>query len=364
MRHNYWERVLESLTADRNFLDEHPPAVEEFAQEIVPRLDDAVHGWFLKKYWTRLEDVADDPSMVAFVRRAEWFSTAFLKEAGVSTLFSHEEWHSLVGQVPKTLARVCSSPETFQDIGKRAQDSLIGVVLHEAEKRPSILVRLEELAETEALSPRQHQRFRKHVSSLDVSVLRATRLKLTTCFRRIISALKERDWYEQNPAVVLIESWGPERVAQLSETDQDELGRNILQAAHGRSNAASRFLVGMSTSASAWPLGVVRGALVECFVNERKEVRFKEKHLELVVDAIGSLPDDAKESVMTAVTAAIEAGTPRDGYDREDFQAVSELVREHSVGQRLSHCLDEKAKTLPERKERDVPDLFEIRSSS
>ena len=325
LRHSYGGRLLESMTSDRTYLDDHAPAVEAFARDTVPRLDEIVHGWFLKKYWIALEEVADDPSMALFSRRGEWFSTAFLTNSGVGTLFSSDEWHGLMGEVPKTLARVCGKPQTFGQIGERAQDSLVGVVLSEATTRPSVLTRLEALAEEQALSPRQDERFRAHVLSLDVSALRATRLKLATCFRRVISALKEHDWYVQNPAVVLVGSWGPEQVAQLSETEHVELGRNILQAAEGKANAASRFLVGMSTGASSWALGVVRGFLLGCFVNERREIRFKEKHLGCVLDGIGGLPDDSQKKIMDDVVTAIEQGTPSDWFDQEAFVESPEL---------------------------------------
>ena len=358
LRHNYGERLLASLTSDRNYLDDYPPAVEAFARDTTARLDESVHAWFLRKLWETLEAVADDPSMGLFTRRGEWFSSAFLDGGSAARLFSAEEWHGLMAEVPKTLAVACGKASIFSQIGERAQDSLVGVVLDEAETHPSVLTRLEGLAEAGALSSQQGKRFREHVLSLEVRALRATRLKLTTSFRRIISALKERDWYVQNPAVVLVESWGPEQVAQLSEKEQEELGRNILQAAHGKSNAASRFLVGLSASVSSWPIGLVRGALLECFVNEQREIRFKDRHLERVLDSIAGLSDDAQRSVIGDVITAIEDGTPRDWYDREDFRRVSEPVRGHCAGQRLAQCLEDKAKTVSEQSETNFTALF------
>lgn len=358
LRHNYGERLLVSLTSDRNYLDDHPPAVEAFARDTIARLDDTVQGWFLRKYWNALETVADDPSMGLFTRRGEWFSSEFLGGARAEHLFSSEEWHGLMAEVPKTLAMACSKPPIFGQIGERAQDSLVGVVLDEAATRPSVLTRLEVLAEAKALSLQQGKRFAEHVLSLDVDALRATRLKLTTCFRRVISALRERNWYVQNPAVALVESWGPEHVAQLSEREQDELGRNILQAAHGNSNAARRFLVGLSTSADSWPIGLVRGALLECLINERMEIRFKDKHLTLVLDAIPGLSSESRESVIEDVTSAIQEGVPEDWCYREDFQRVSDAVRGHCAGREIARCLDEKAKTVVERPNIDLSELL------
>lgn len=359
LRHNYGERLRESLTADQNFLDDHLPAVEEFAHDTLLRLDERVHGWFLEKYWSVLESVADDPTVALFARRGEWFSIAFLTKRGCSALFSDDEWHSLIGQFPKTLARVCAHPAVFRSIGERAQDSLVGVLLYEATTRPSILTRLEALAADEVLTPRQDGRFREHVMSLDVERVGATRLQLATCFGRIIRALKERDWYVQNPAVALVRSWGPEQVTQLSKAEQVELGRNILQAAEGNANGASRFLFDMSRSPTLWPLGVVRGVLLESFVNESKEIRFKEKHLDRVLDAVGGLPSAVRQQVTDDIVGAVEQGTPAFWVDQDAVQRVAKVVDEHGAGPSLAKCLEAKAKTLPERSEEDVDDLFQ-----
>ena len=351
LRHNYGERLRESLTADLNFLDDHPPAVEAFAHDTVLRLDQGVHGWFLEKYWSVLESLADDPTVALFARRGEWFSIAFLTKRGCSALFSEDEWHVLVGQFPKALARVCAHPRVFRCIGERAQDSLVGVLLHEATTRPSILTRLESLASDEVLTPRQDGRFREHVMSLDVERVGATRLKLATCFRRIIRALKERDWYVQNPAVALVVSWGPEQVAQLSDAEAVELGRNILQAAEGNANGASRFLFDMSRSPTLWPLGLVRGVLLESFVNEEKEIRFKEKHLDQVLTSVGGLRSAARQQVTNDVVCAVEQGMPSLWVNQDDVRRVAKVVDEHGAAPSLGKCLEAKAKAVAKRLE-------------
>ncbi len=358
LRHAYAERLLGSMTSDKNYLDDHAPAVKAFASDTVPRLDQKVHGWFLRKFWTALEAVSDDPSMALFTRRGEWFSRSFLAETQTGVTFSSDEWHGLMGQMPKTLARVCSKPSIFGQIGERAQDSLVGVILDEASTRPTVLTRLETLAEERALSRQQEKRFRAHVLSLEATVLRATRLKLTTCFRSIIEAVRSYHWYTQNPALDLVVASGVEQIKQLTEEDQIELGRNILQAAQGEANSAERILRTLSQSSAACPPAVVKGVALECFVNEEGEVRFKDKHLTLVLDAIAGLPNDVQRSVMDEVIAAIEEGTPRDGSDQERFRSVSEFVGAHSAGQRLAQCLEEKSETVPERTEKDLTGLF------
>ena len=358
LRHSYGERLLASLKSDRNYLDDYAPTVEAFARETITRLDESVYAWFLQKYWKALEAAADDPSMALFTRRAEWFSSAFLTSAGPSAVFSDDDWHGLMAEFPTTVARVCSSKTIFENIGERAQDSVVGVVMQRVTVRPSVLCRLEALADEGSLSVRQLERFREFVLSLDINVLRATRLRLSTCFDRIISDLKSYTWPIQNPALGLVDSVEVDQLGRLTDAQQTLLGRNVLQAAEGNAYSAKRILCLLAQGSTTWPRNVLRGLALECFVNEQGELRFKEKFLSLVLDAIAGCSAGDQQSVVDDVISAIEEGTPRDGYDRGDFRRVGELVRGHSVGMRLALCLDEKAKTAPEQTETNLTELF------
>ena len=237
LRHHFGERLIKALVGDGSYLDDYAPTVRKFAREIVLRLDDQVHAWFLKKYWPLLEKIVDDPAMARFARRGEWFSKEFLTEIGVSSVISHEEWHDLVHQHPKMLMKICSDRPIFERIGERAQTSIVSLILSEATHTPSLLRKLEVLDQDQVLSTRQQSLFRCYIMSIDIDALGATELSVASCFGRVIAALKERNWYVQNPAIWLVESWSPEQIGQLSEAKQGELGRNVLQSAHGGAHA-------------------------------------------------------------------------------------------------------------------------------
>ena len=278
LRHGFGQQMLDSLLKEVNFLDDHEPAVAAFAESILRRIDAAIHVWLLDKYWDALEAVSDDSSMAVFTRRGQWFCSTMLVGVGID-LLSHDEWHLRVGRFPKTLMSVCSIADIFRKVGERAQDSLVGSMLDEASTHASSLKLLERLNDEGALSTRQKQRFYDGVTELSRSTVLASGLRTKTCYADLIDALKSRNWYSQNPAINVIVSNGPGQAAELTEVQQVNLGRNILQAGEGYSGGAMEFLSNLASDVLSWPYAVIRGIALESFTNEKNEIRYKALNL-------------------------------------------------------------------------------------
>jgi len=150
LRHGFGKQLLKSLLEEPNFLDDQHTAVMAFTKDILPRLDESIYGWLLDNYWEELEQIADDSSTAIFFRRGTWFSRTMLLEVGVD-VFSHDDWHDRSSRFQKILMRVCSIAEIFKELGKRAQDSLVGLIVAESSTRASVLKHL--------LTLRQQERF-------------------------------------------------------------------------------------------------------------------------------------------------------------------------------------------------------------
>ncbi|RMH17673.1 MAG: hypothetical protein D6698_08045 [Gammaproteobacteria bacterium] len=342
LRHGFGKQLLKSLLENRNYLDDQQTAVTAFTKDIIPRLDESIHGWLLDKYWEELEELADDSSMAIFFRRGIWFCRTMLTEVGVD-VFSHDEWHERAGRFPKTLMRVCGIADIFKEIGNRAQDALVGSILVESSTHASVLTYLERLNNDGALSVRQQERFTERISEMDSSELRSAALSTKTCYEKLIAAMKSYDWYVQNPAIELIVSNGPDQAAELTEQQQIELGRNILQSAEGASNMAARFLVRLSDEGSRWPLGIVRGIALETFTNEKQELRFKTKHLHRVLDALDRLPNTELEQVVAEVSESIVKSEPQFWVSREELGDVIDSLKPFSWASALISSLETKA---------------------
>ena len=243
--------------------------------------------------------------------------------------------------------RVCSIADIFKEIGKRAQDSLVGSILAESSTRSSVLTYLERLNNDGALSKRQQERFTERVSEMDSSELRSTSLSTKTCYEQLIAAMKSHNWYVQNPAIDLIVSNGPDQAAELNEDQQVILGRNILQCADGRERSASRFIKNLSEDESSWPFHVVRGIALETFTNEKNEIRFKDYHLEKVLSALVHLNEKQREQLVAEIAASVDVGTPKDWVDREDFDSVIESLKVYQWTAPLTSSLEAKTASFP-----------------
>ncbi|MCK9303767.1 MAG: hypothetical protein M0P27_00030 [Bacteroidales bacterium] len=347
LRHGFGKQLLKSLLEEPNFLDDQQTAVVAFAKDILPRIDESIYGWLLDNYWEELEKIADDSSMAIFFRRGTWFSRTMLKKVGVD-VFSHDDWHDRSSRFPKTLMRACSIAEIFTELGKRAQDSLVGLIIAESSTRASVLKHLEQLSINDALTTRQHARFIEHISEMGIGEIRSAGLSTLTCYSKLIDAMKSHNWYVQNPAIDLVVSNGPDQAAELNAEQQINLGRNILQCADGTEKSACMFLEELAKDGSLWPFDVVRGIALESFTNEEDQIRFKERHLGRVLSAIDHLEDDQQEQIITEIAASVDVGTPKDRVDQDDFEGPLDSVNAYTWAAPLLESLKAKAAALPE----------------
>ena len=338
LRQGYGRQLLKSLLEERNFLDDQQSAVTVFTKDILRRLDEHIHMWLLTAYWEELEKLSDDPSMAIIFRRGVWFSRTMLSKVGVAVL-NDDDWHANSGRFPKTLMRVCSAPDVFTRIGELAQNSLVGSVLDESRTHASVLTCLERLYNAGELSQRQQERFIKHVSDMQISDVRASGLSTKTCYIKLVDAMRSYDWYIQNPAINLIVSNGPSQAAQLSEDEQVNLGRNILQSADGKAKSAVGFLHRLSGEPN-WPIDVVRGIVLESFTNENNEIRPKDRHLGLVLSILDQLDDEQRDDLVADIIASINAGTLPNCVWRDDYARVFEKLKGYPWSEPLVKSLE------------------------
>jgi len=341
LRHGYGRQLLESLLKDTNFLDDHEPAVAAFAKNVLPRLDGSIHVWLLGEYWKELEELSDDASAAVFSRRGRWFCQTMLAEVGPS-LFSADEWHDRVGRFPLTLTGVCSIADVFQHIGERAQDSLVGSILEESKTQARVLAYLEDLERAGALSSRQQDRFSNGVMELKPSTVHASRLSTKASYPKLVAAMKSRNWYVQNPAIDMVASNGPDQVAELTEDQQVELGRNILQCGEGTAGSAIELLDRLSNEAGAWPFHLVRGIALESFINENHEIRLKSRQLSPVLSALCLVDGIQRNELIAELAASIGAGTVRRRVNQEIYEDAISMLAVHEWTVPLVQSLEAK----------------------
>ena len=341
LRHGYAKRLLERLLTETTFLDDYEPAVLKQVQQVIRRTDKGIHAWFLETYWNRLEEMAGDSSLDIFLRRGLWFSRGMLDQVGVG-FFEAEAWHDWITRFPTILSEVCSAPDVFASIGPAAQDSVVGRLIERSQTEVTALSRLEKLDDAQALSQRQLRRFQKAVSKLSITQVRTSTLRTATCFQQLISGLSSHDWYIQNPAVAVVEANGPDQAAELSEEQQEQLGRNLLQAAEGSSEGAISFLKTLKEDADDWPVGVMRGIFLESFTNESDQIRLKVRLLGEVLSAMERLEESARHEIVDLATKSVLRGSPEESTRQNKLSAATKSLQRSTWGSPLADALSGK----------------------
>ncbi len=346
LKHGFAQQLLEHLLKDQNYIDDQPVTIVLFASEILSRIDESIHGWLLEEYLKELEKIAADPSMNIFLRRGKWFCSALIKRSGC-TIFSVEEWHAKISEYPKILIQLCQREVIFKNIGERAQDSLVGRILTEAESRPNHLKFLERLHRQEALSERHIDRFQTHVAQMSSADILSSGLSPVSCFDIIITELKSHDWYRQNPAVDIVKSRGPKKVSKLQTEQQIELGRNILQASDGGARYATNFLAALHSEGSQWPNDFLLGILLELFINENKTIRFKEERLEMVFNILDKLASKQRDNMLEQLKNEISLGKIHDWITRVELDDILTRLNRYPWTKTLVEEISNKTEKLP-----------------
>ena len=341
---DFGEQKLNILLNEPNFLDNQQSAVEAYAKDILPRLDENHYKWLLEYYWTELgEIVTASPSLIQ--QRGIWFSYTMLREFCVD-LFTHNDWHDNISNFPKVMIHLCTFPDIFQKIGVLAQDALVGAILSESETRVSVLASLEKLKNNSLLTLRQQERFEERILPMEINEIGSAGLSTLICYEKLIDAMKSLNFNLQDPAIDLIFSNGPDQVAKLNDEEQVFLGRNILQCAEGGAKSSINFLKKLPEEGVSWPFDMLRGIALELFTNESNEIRFKFLRRNYVFPIISLLEPEQQDQIISQIIKSIEVGAPKRKFIREDFDDVINELANYPWAKLLVESLTKKADSL------------------
>ncbi|HEU5377952.1 MAG TPA: hypothetical protein VFV38_21225 [Ktedonobacteraceae bacterium] len=298
LRHGFVQTLINNLFTDVNYLEHSEASVRSFAREMSVHVDPLVYAYVLEK----TEPSYDDVSLEVVITRSLWFLSEFLLSVGCN-FYSATQWHGFAAKYSKSAQHIIlSDGRLFEAVGKRPGDYIVAYNITHADDRPSRLKEVERLMDGGLLSDDQKGK----LQSLDILTVKAANFKISTCYDAMISALKSYNWQLQNPAIDLIAAKSKREIAALSPEIQEELGRNILQAADGSSWSALRYLSTIHNDQNDWLLPFLKGLLFEVFVNERLEFRFKEVYPTIILDLLAS-----KKDIEADLVEAIDASKPK-----------------------------------------------------
>ncbi|MDB5161076.1 MAG: VrlM [Candidatus Saccharibacteria bacterium] len=322
-RKTYVETLIERLTTNVDFLEQSKTSVQTYARDISVRIDPSSYRHLANVYSSKLETMYNDPSLADLVRRGVWFLTEFLKTVGTSFV-TKAQWHEFVLGSPKISQMIfLSNEDLYNAIGRRANDSLISYALTNAATRPTGIKRLESAYVAGRLSDNQKQTF----ESLDLGIVKAARLKTNTAYNAIITGLKSHTWSPQNAAVDMLNSNDRSQISDLDDSQQENLGRNILQASQGDAGSANTYLSKLATDHSGYPTVFIKGVLFEGFVNESNKFRLKNEGVKRVLVLFNAYPEILEELLNQLDAAEPTGWTSTAEYDEliEEVITIPEL---------------------------------------
>ena len=317
LRHGYITDQVRLITSDPNFLDDLQVAVETYAGEVYPRVDEGLRLYFMQRLWPELERMVHDPPMAMYLRRGIWFSRTFLRQCLGELLTSWDPIQDLT-RTPDSLSNILSDPILFAQISGHARDIMVGNLIQISRASGTGIRLIAELHEAGVLSDRHRERLTELAKELPLSYMVSSGFPPVYYAQQFIDAMKSHNWYTQNPAVDALENLGRRGVASLPDETQRLLGNNVLQAAEGGANSAVAMLRQMALSQTPWPDGFVEGILSECFVNDEDQIRFKLRQLGSAIKASVKLGRDSAIAVVTRIVARIQSGTFKNPWQRLD----------------------------------------------
>ncbi len=331
LKHGFCKQLLNDLTADTVYLDDYKEAVQAFASDVLLRIDKTVFPWFFEEYAKKLD--ALDPTLKIFIRRGRWFLQQMVN-AGGEEIFDDDEWLRIVSTYKTLSVHLFCKAEAFQMLGERAQDCLVGIILEKSVANPSLLQVLDYLDLKNGLTQRQLERFkeridqgRSRIAGHSASWFRATGLRMSLYFPNIIELLKSHNYHTQNPAAELVSEKGADAVAELSEINQELLGRNILQSADGGAYSSIELIE--ETGGSAWPAAFVKGLVFECFINESNQIRIKESCLEKVLKAMTVISEEDRNAILDDLTKKILSGSIKSWVHEYEMEHVNKALDQY-----------------------------------
>lgn len=325
LRHGYLDRQVVRLTTDAAFLADDPDAIAGFAEQVHRRSGGDLRLWLVRKMLNALAPIFADPSQDLLQRRGVQFLRAFL--LADSSVF--EEWEAVddLPDHPEVLPGLLADGELFAHISNHAKDIVVNVLVQRSPADPRCLELLWQLKEDGALTTRHVALMNTVLESMPLDRFTGRGLPLRAYWTRIARGLSSHSWVPQNLAISVLRNAGPLQVGGLDDAAQEELGRQVMQAAEGTAWRASDLLGELSTVEPPWPPNFIEGAAVEPFLAVDGQVRLKPRETVRALRGLSSLDAPARDGVIDRIRDGIAVGLVRDPslFSRERDEVVQAL---------------------------------------
>lgn len=330
MRKGYVQNVLKSIFEDFHFLDDMPLRVREYSIGVARRIHPSVLPYLLDKSLEYLEQTLDDPLLALYSRRGLEFCTTILNELRPN--LSNGKWNieQVIQKYPTASSVVLSTKDIWPLLPEQAQDMVIGHLCEPIQDNiilPPTSIGLERMLivkRAHLLNKRQRDKLEACCERAPYHVLHTAGIPLKEYALRIITDLSSHDWYKQNPACEALKEAGIKECSNLNTKTQEQLGRNVLQAAQGGASRAAGFIMQVFEDKELWPKNFIEGLVLETMVNEKQEFRFKEKFIGRTTSI--AIEHPKSKEICSRVIDEITKSHPKYGWSSEYDKLLNSIT--------------------------------------
>jgi hypothetical protein len=311
VRHSYLSEEVRRLIEEPDFLEDHEGAAASHAREVYPAVDDALHLWFLQQLWQAAEALSDKPSQARIVRRAVWFSAAYVLQA---TDLLRDRW-----QLQRDVLKypvVCSMALADLTVYAALDDHTRGIVFQKllgaATSRPESVARARALSDADLLTGRQREGLGEAIDEVPVWGLPETGIPLCEWAGRLLSALDDEDQGVQGSSIRAVRSVSIDQLAALPADSQEAIGRGVVKSAEGGCDEAASLVAFIADARTAWPVHFLMGVVRECFVDWAGRIDYKTNCAKDALLGLRAVPGRVCSGIVSGVVSAIAAGEIKD----------------------------------------------------
>jgi len=375
LRYGYVREVIDSLVKEFHYIDDDEQKIREFARNIAYKIHPETYPYIFRTSCEHLEFLIKEPALSRFVRRLLIFIDELFEEINLDRIDERWKFIELCKKFPNGCALLISTTRIWKLAPEQIQDMVIGYLLEpvsEGKIHPPTTFGLRivfSLHNKGLLTDSQQKKFFNIINKKEVSyhTLIQAEIPLKFYVNKILEDLKSYTWPLQNSAGVALSNIDAHQFFDLSDEQQEELGRNVLQASEGNAFDVIDFLNKVSKAPHQYPKAFLKGIFFETLFNENTQLRMKNKHFDTALKCILNCKEETCLEVLREAEEKLRIAQPKDGYASfwlkddliktiEMLENVIQSVNKESVKKLLSGIRTALETQLQKCKNREIDD--------
>jgi hypothetical protein len=326
LRHGYVQNTLDKIFSDPHyFVDDSVIILKIHAESFVKRIHPEVLNYSLENLLKRFDGVFDEYENKVFRQRGIIFGHEIIKTIIKNSLQNNNDFNEYLDKHQISISLIYLDKNIWIDLHLQEKNRSFGYITDQINTkklvwcRNYILNKLYILYKTSLLTSKQKNTFNSLLDSFSYKSLISldpSEYVLEIYIRRVIEDLKTYNWDYQNDAADALFDLNMDNLSSIDIKLQEELGRNVLQAAEGNSWRSKDFINYISNK--NYPLKFIYGLFAETLVNEDEKFRLKSKFFKKIVFI--ALKHSQNDIIFQDLFKEINNSIPKNKEDNESYQ--------------------------------------------